>query len=131
MFNIGIISGRSQKLVNLYDFEHPVTSGDTNFSLLRNGSASYYSEGSNPLVPNMWWIGPANALVGDSYQARWTLQAGTAPSGPTQNVWTTIGGGFAIVWLSGIRGRIRLEIRDIATQTIRASCRIWRGPYAP
>lgn len=148
MFSLGIISAfRAQKsLVHLTDRQLPGWIWPNNpdnyygyrFTLMRNGSISL---GVNLTadVPNEWYgtgTGVGTTNIGDSYQSRFTQQAGAPLTLGVMGTWSTITNTTRFGWeKTGTSypdgGRVLVEIRDIATQTLQASARIWTPGYAP
>ena len=104
MINAGLLAKRgSAPLIKLTDRLLEswiyVTSPDNIYgyrmTLLRNGGISL-DYGSVAAVPGEWYgTGTAISTIGDSYQVRFTLQAGNTPTLGTLNTWVTIS---SIVW---------------------------------
>lgn len=137
MFNVGIIGSRKPQLVNLYDFELPVSSSaDAIFFVRRDGSCLYGPE--NMVVPGMWWLGAPSVTIGDQYVARITLQAGSVVdiynpfAGSNGNWGPSLSNGASAYWGTASSGRVLVEIRKVGDTAVLASCRIWRGAaFAP
>jgi|GEM_PF-5314346 len=103
------------------------TSGGTSFSVPNSSTTA-----------GPRWHRPESFNPGPLYKFRLTLEAGSAESKDyyTQKTTTPFGAwsnGVSYFYFAGNQtGRVRLDIADIATDTIRATCRIWRGAqYAP
>lgn len=129
MFNIGIIGARgSTSLLKLTS------------RLLTTRQADFQADGrlyltSIGTVSGEWYVTGPVLGIGSSYEARYTLQAGSAPvggAGAMTTSWQTISSTLVLFWDSGVNGRVLVEIRDKATLTIQASAQFWSSAaFAP
>lgn len=140
MFNVGIVaSGRSAPRVKLTDRELVIgyTSGDATYRYraVFDPSGVLQVQAGEVLAPvaGEWKLSGATS----DYEIRISQQAGNLPTAsPPVGTW----GGLSsptrfLQWSSQLGvptgGRILVEIRDNATQTIQASARFWTQGYAP
>lgn len=84
-------------------------------------------------IAGEWYVPGMLAGIGSSYQIRYTLMAGTSPVSGYADVvgvtWTDIYlpsyGGRRVTWDEGASGRVLIEIRDKATQVVKAAAQFW------
>lgn len=142
MFNIGIVAARKpQRLVALSNhYLGAIPGGERRVSFWGDGRVGVSQDGTYDFlfVPGQWHINSPAAGLNVGWQIRATHQAGNVPDAGTLNSWANIT--FAVApnngsnwrWVNpALGGRILIEIRDTATQTIQASGRFWTAGYAP
>lgn len=130
MFNVGVIAARpSGPLVKLTSrFVGLATYPQVGF-----GSDGRVDVSGLGYVTGEWYVPGPLADIGSSYQIRYTLQAGEPPvSGYPDLVATTwadivaVGySGRRVTWNKGASGRVLIEIRNKATQEIKAAAQFW------
>ena len=136
MFNVGILAARrsAPKLVNLTSAQVGPFGGSSALRMQGNGVFErYVTTNAYTPIPGEWYVpGPVGG-IGSQFQYRTTLGAGVPlDAGQTYGGWVTIGVGTAsIFWIGNKQGRILLEIRDVATQTVQASAQFWTAGFAP
>lgn len=144
MFNAGIIaSRRSQRLVALTDhYAGADPSGQKRLFFYGNGTLHITQDGTYDklIVPAEWHINSPSPGLNVGWQIRATHQAGQVTDVGNLNSWVNMSAATPPSlpspsnwgWTnSGTGGRILIEIRDTATQTIQASARFWTTGYAP
>lgn len=140
MLNVGLIAKADPLRVRLTDFSIPTSLAYTTaFALFPDGTGAYVNEGDQfVVIPGIWYLLGDTPAPGNLYQIRCTLQAGSASQfgtwSPNLGAWGAItnGYGVGVQFNQSVGGRVLVEVRDIATQQVRASARVWRGAaYAP
>lgn len=136
MFNVGVIgskaSGPLVKLTNRFI-------GLATYPQIIFGTDGRVDVSGLGFIAGEWYVPGALDGIGNSYQIRYTLQAGEAPLSFTNDTvetsWTDITSmysGRRIVWDTGASGRILIEIRHKATGVVKASAQFWsRASSAP
>jgi len=130
MFIGRTVTGTAPIEAVLFDFELPNV--DTFASFNSNGIVQYADATGGPIIPTMWHVNRPMSGVGENFQIRFTLQAGSVTAGgSTFNTWLALSTNCYILMDAVTAGRVLVEIRDIATSTVQASSRFWKKPYAP
>ena len=92
---------------------------------LRNGSKGYVRATSLSWVGSGDWVTPATSIIGDDYEIRATVTAGTNPTGSAVGSWLALSS--TISWYCDITGAgfhsstLTIEIRDAATSTVQST----------
>lgn len=130
MFNVGLIGSKAAgplvKLTNRFI-------GFATYPQIVFGSDGRIDVAGLGYVTGEWYVPGELANIGSSYQIRYTLQAGGPPvSGYSDLVATTwadivaVGySGRRVTWDKGASGRVLIEIRNKATQEIKAAAQFW------
>ena len=76
----------------------------------------------SPTAQNPWWIPAPQANIGNFYEFRYTIISGVAnlPGSATAGVWYSMSSSLFVGIVGFQVGEYLFEIRDAATQTIRA-----------
>ena len=140
MFNVGIIARRPQNPIKLVDRQvgryatSQYNRREYGFQLNSNGQLYYSTPSGYILASGEWFSQAPLADIGTSYEALVTTEAGTSISGFI-GTWISIANQRSWVWTANNVdppvGRVLLEIRDVATQTVQASARFWGPGFAP
>ena len=106
----------------------------TNVVFNTNGTHTLGTTGSPVNVPGEWYTTSPVVGIGSSYQARFVVEAGSAPltAGAFtggNGIWGTISAASTLQATVGTRYRV--EIRDIATSTLQASAQFWTTGFEP
>lgn len=143
MFNVGIIASRrpapalnlSNRQLEPYGYDAGgYTEYEFSVELWSDGRLRHSRSNGYTLLTTEWRANGAQAGFGNGYEARRVLQAGSAPAGPTG--WVSLSSNRMWYWLRDLSGynatgRILIEIRDTATQTVQASAQFWGPGFAP
>lgn len=133
MFNAGIIATIRAPLVRITDRYLAQGASFSEVDFWDDGRATYQYYTA---IPGEWWVaGKQSAGLSAPYQFRMSVVAGISPIQSTSSdlkngVWTSLpaGGQRRVIWDQGAKGRVLVEIREIATGKILASARYWSDP---
>ena len=138
MHSIGIIAAKKQgPLVALFD-QYINAVGYQYPQIIFTGDGVLVNTPGGPAL-GVWAIGAPITNIGNNYDARYTLQAGSGPIYAADGLGTAWGkiakpgyGSSRMVWDMGADGRVLVEIRDASTLAVLTSGRFWSHPsYAP
>lgn len=149
MFNVGIIAQPSIRPVNLTDrqlelwsvyydndeYGNPLYAYGYRITFSTDGALRIGVPGT--IVGGEWYV-PTTSGIGAGYQVRATHEAGDPLHAGSSSVgsWLALSSTCYFGWEavgnpSPPGGRVKIEIRDVATSTIQASARIWTPGYSP
>lgn len=139
MFNIGALA---RNIINPYN---PILLTSRLLGPVSYPQIVFYSDGRMDIagvgfIENQWYSPGQTVDIGQSYQIRFTLQAGEGPvtgysdlvTTSWSDIFTPSYSGKRITWDTDSSGRVLVEIRDKATQVVKASAQFWSyGSSAP